>query len=91
MFIQANAYPSRALAYIGFLAVLFFTEYSIDPIFSVTINRGGYFVLITSGRSSDSCSSIKGEVTVFASRLVTSPPSGLSRSSTVDIIHPGSA
>ena len=26
MFVQANAYSSRALAYIGFFAVLFFTE-----------------------------------------------------------------
>ena len=91
MFIEADSNPSRALAYIDFFTVLFNTEYSIDPIFSITGDRLGYLVLITSSRSSYSCCSIKGKITILTSRLVAFSPPSMSRLSIVDIVHPRSA
>ena len=92
MFIQANANPSTAFSNIDFFAVWFVTEYSIDPIFCIAVDRFGYLMLITCSRSSDSGCCIKCEITIFASRLVTFSPSSVSsRVSSVDIVHPGSA
>ena len=91
MFVKADSNPPAAFSDIDFFAVLFVTENPINTIFCVTVYRRGYPVLITCGRSSDSGCSIKGKITILTSGFVTLPPPSMSRASSVDIIHSGSA
>ena len=67
MFAQADADPSAAFSYISLITVFFVTEDTIDTIFGITVYRGGYFVLITSSRGSDSSCGIESKITILAS------------------------